>query len=79
MSSRVIQVGKIYKHYKGKEYRVIAIARDTENTSLMRVVYQSCYDCPTFGHNAIWAREYTMFAEDVVIDDKKQPRFEEVI
>lgn len=77
-SVREIKVGKIYKHYSGKIYKVIAIARDTEDISCMRVVYQGIYDCPTFGPNPVWVRPYGMFAETVVINGKEQCRFEEI-
>ena len=77
-SVREIKVGSLYKHYSGKIYRVIAIAHDSEDPSLMRVVYQGLYDCPTFGANPVWDRPYTMFAENVIINGKEQPRFYDV-
>jgi hypothetical protein len=77
-SIRKIIVGKLYRHYSGKTYRVIAIAHDSEDPSLMRVIYQGLYDCPTFGPNPIWDRPYNMFAENVIINGKEQPRFQEV-
>lgn len=76
---REIVVGKIYEHYSGKQYKVIAIAHDSEDPSMLRVIYQGLYDCPTFGPNPIWDRPYTMFAENVVIAGKEQPRFKDVI
>lgn len=78
-SIREIKIGATYKHYSGKQYKVIAIAIDSENPSQRQVIYQSLYDCPTFGPNAIWSRPYTMFAENVIINGIEQPRFEEVI
>jgi hypothetical protein len=77
--SRIITVGSHYKHYSGKLYKVIAIAHDSEDPSLMRVIYQGLYDCATFGPNPIWDRPYTMFAENVVINGVEQPRFADVI
>ena len=76
---REIKVGTIYKHYSGKMYKVIALAHDSEDPSLMRVIYQGLYECPTFGLHPIWDRSYAMFAENVVINGKEQPRFEEVV
>lgn len=76
--ARKIEVGKKYKHYSGKEYKVIAIAHDSEDPSLMRVVYQGLYDCPSFGSNPIWDRPYPMFAESVTINGKLQQRFAEI-
>ena len=74
-NSRVIEVGKIYRHYSGKTYKVLAIARDSEDRSMLRVVYQSLYDCPIFGNNAIWVRPYIMFAENVIINGQEKARF----
>ncbi len=76
--TRHIHVGRTYKHYSGKLYKVIAIAHDSEDPACLRVIYQGLYDCPTFGPNPVWDRPYTMFAENVVIKGKEQPRFEEV-
>jgi hypothetical protein len=76
--TRFIKVNALYKHYSGKLYKVIAIAHDSEDPSLLRVIYQGLYDCPTFGLNPVWDRPYTMFAEHVVINGVEQPRFTEV-
>lgn len=79
VGSKLISVGKIYRHYSGKLYKVLAIAHDSEDPNLLRVVYQGLYDCQTFGPNPVWVRPYTMFAEDVVINGKMVARFEEVV
>ncbi len=75
---REIKTGKLYKHYNGKFYKILAIAHYSEDPSLFHVVYQGLYDCPTFGPNPIWTRPYSMFIENVVINGKEQARFEEV-
>lgn len=74
--TRHIQLGGIYKHYSGKMYKVIALAHDSEDPCVMRVIYQGLYDCPTFGPYPIWDRPYTMFVENVIINGKEQARFE---
>ena len=78
---REIQVGKKYRHFKNKEYEVIAIAYDSEsnNDEVLRkmVVYKALY-----GDGKIWVRDYEMFASKV--DKEKYPdveqeyRFEEI-
>lgn len=59
----------IYKHYKGKEYRLLAEAKNSE-TKEIEVVYQDLED-----NSKIWVRPKAMFLEEVG-DDKKVKRFE---
>ena len=78
---REIVIGKKYRHFKGKEYRVIDIVYDSESNNddeLKKVViYQALY-----GDNLKWARPYDMFNSEV--DKEKYPeikqiyRFEEI-
>ena len=68
---RMIKLGK-YKHYKGKEYEVIGIARHSETLEEL-VVYKALYQ--TEGEN-LWVRPFKMFLEEVEIEGKKMPRFE---
>lgn len=77
-NAREIKIGSTYRHYSGKLYKVIALARDTEDISILRVVYQALYKDPQFGSNALWVRPYNMFAQDVIIKGKAQPRFQEI-
>ncbi len=76
---RKIEIGKIYQHYSGKTYKVIAIAHDSESPNLFRVVYEGLYDCPSFGPNPVWDRPYEMFAEEVEINGIRQYRFTEIV
>lgn len=78
---RVIQIGKKYKHFKGKMYKVLDIVYDSESNSddeyKKVVIYQALY-----GDKLKWARPYDMFNSEV--DHIKYPnvkqkyRFEEV-
>ena len=65
----MLKVGK-YRHYKGKEYEVIGIAKHSETLEEL-VVYQALY-----GERGLWVRPIKMFLEEVEVDGKKMPRFE---
>jgi len=65
----MIKLGK-YKHYKGKEYEVIGVAKHSETLEEM-VVYRALYD-----EHKLWVRPLKMFLEDVEVDGRKVPRFE---
>lgn len=67
----MIKLGK-YKHYKGKEYEVVGIARHSETLEEL-VVYKALYQVE--GAN-LWVRPLKMFLEEVEIEGKKMPRFE---
>jgi hypothetical protein len=66
-----IQPGK-YRHYKGKEYEVLGIARHSETLEEM-VVYKALYQKE--GEN-LWVRPAKMFLETVEVNGAKMPRFE---
>jgi len=63
----------IYKHYKGKEYEVIGLAKHSETLEDL-VVYKALYD-----DGQIWVRPLKMFLEEVEVNGKKVPRFEYVV
>ncbi|WAS91157.1 DUF1653 domain-containing protein [Nannocystis punicea] len=63
-----IQPG-IYRHYKGPEYRVFAVARHSE-TEEQVVFYQALY-----GDYGLWVRPLSMFLESVEVDGESVPRF----
>lgn len=75
---REIKVGKIYQHYKGHLYEVIAIARNSENPESKLVIYKALYNSLEFGKEATWSRDYKMFAEKIIINGIEQDRFKEV-
>lgn len=58
-----------YRHFKGKEYRVLYLARHSETEEWM-VVYQALY-----GDGGIWVRPAAMWNEIVKRDGKSVPRF----
>lgn len=59
-----------YRHFKGKEYRLIAVATHSETLEPM-VVYQALY-----GEGGIWVRPAAMWTETVDRDDYHGPRFQ---
>lgn len=65
----MVRIGK-YRHYKGNEYEVIAIARHSETLEEM-VVYRALY-----GEFGIWVRPLTMWEEEVNHNGRIQKRFE---
>ena len=62
----------IYEHYKGKRYKVIAVATFSEDINEQFVVYEALYPNKV---SQIWARPLTMFLETIEIDGKQVPRF----
>lgn len=64
-----IKIGK-YRHFKGNEYEVIAVAKHSETTEDM-VVYKALY-----GEGGLWVRPASMWNETVERDGKAFNRFE---
>lgn len=64
----MLKLGK-YRHYKGKEYEVIGIAKHSE-TLEESVVYRALY-----GNYDLWVRPLKMFTEEVEVEGKRVPRF----
>ena len=65
-------VGKTYRHYKGNEYEVVAIALHSETLEEM-VVYRALY-----GDGKVWVRPRKMWDEEVEVDGKKVKRFSKI-
>jgi hypothetical protein len=57
-----------YKHYKGKFYEVIGVAKHSETLEEFVVYYDD--------KRNLWIRPLEMFTENVEVDGKKMPRFE---
>ncbi|HSR89053.1 MAG TPA: DUF1653 domain-containing protein [Candidatus Udaeobacter sp.] len=65
----MLKLGK-YRHYKGKDYQVLGVAKHSETMEEL-VVYRKLYD-----DHGLWVRPLAMFIENVEIDGKTMPRFE---
>jgi cupin 2 domain-containing protein len=59
-----------YRHYKGKHYSVLEVARHSETLEEL-VVYRQEY-----GDRGLWVRPKQMFLETVDVAGKQVPRFE---
>ena len=64
-----IALGK-YRHYKGGEYEVIALAHHSETHEPM-VVYRALY-----GAHGLWVRPASMWFETITHEGRTQRRFE---
>ena len=64
----------MYRHYKGKLYAVVGVARHSETLEEF-VVYRALYRTE-FGNKSLWIRSKKMFLEKVEIDGKMFPRFQ---
>jgi hypothetical protein len=63
-----IKKGK-YRHFKGNEYEVLYLAKDSETLEEM-VVYRALY-----GEGGVWVRPAKMWNEIVERDGQKYKRF----
>jgi hypothetical protein len=62
-----------YRHFKGREYEVIGLARHSE-TQEWHVIYRPLYD----SESGLWIRPVAMFLETVTHNGVTQPRFAKV-
>ena len=72
MGTEALQIGGLYKHYKGKMYRVYGVVKHSETLEEL-VLYETLYENPL---GKLWVRPKGMFMETVVIEGKTIPRFE---
>ena len=68
----MLKPGK-YRHFKGKDYEVIGVAK-LEATLEDMVVYRPLYQ----SEHSLWVRPLAVFTENVEMDGKTMPRFEYV-
>ena len=58
----------LYRHFKGKTYRVVEVARHSETLEELVVYWDE--------KSQLWVRPKQMFLEKVTVKGKKVPRFE---
>ncbi|MCA9029789.1 MAG: GNAT family N-acetyltransferase [Planctomycetaceae bacterium] len=58
-----------YRHYKGRDYVVLGVARHSETEEAL-VVYR-----PDYGERGLWVRPLAMFTETVLVEGQDIPRF----
>ena len=68
ITMNTIKLGR-YRHFKGNEYEVIALATHSETGERM-VVYRALY-----GDGGVWVRPVSMWNENVERDGKVYKRF----
>lgn len=68
MENKAIQPGR-WRHFKGKEYQVLGMARHSETLEQL-VVYRALY-----GEGGLWVRPAAMWLETVDRDGYRGPRF----
>lgn len=69
---RTVMVGGRYRHFKGNEYIVLMLARDSETMETV-VVYQDRFDAAK-----VWVRPEGMFLGLVEVKGKMVNRFVEI-
>jgi cyclomaltodextrinase / maltogenic alpha-amylase / neopullulanase len=66
-----LEIGAVYKHYKGTKVKVLFEAIHSENQEHL-IIYMHLED------GVIWARPKHMFCENVVVGGKEIERFQKV-
>ena len=59
----------LYRHYKGRHYQLLHVARHSETEELL-AVYRALY-----GDFGVWVRPLAMFGETVTLNGHSIPRF----
>lgn len=59
-----------YRHYKGRDYIVLGVAKHSETEEEV-VVYRTDY-----GDRSLWVRPLSMFLESVTVEGRCVPRFQ---
>lgn len=71
MEQQPIIPGGIYRHYKGKDYRVFGLVVHSETLEEL-VHYECLYDNP---NGQYWVRPRALFQGSLTVDGVTRPRF----
>ena len=66
-----LEIGAVYKHYKGTKVKVLFEAIQSETKEHL-VIYMHLED------GVIWARPKHMFLENIILDGKEIERFQKI-
>ena len=78
MKGRNLVPGSIWKHFKGRVYRIVGVAKYSEDMDKEFVVYSPVEPSPEYGRDQMCVRPKEMFLEKVARDGKTFFRFEKV-
>lgn len=70
--------GSIWRHFKGRVYKIVGVAKYSEDMEKEFVVYSPVEPSPEYGPDQMAVRPKEMFLEKVTRDGKTFLRFEEV-
>lgn len=81
MIETMVEINRVYRHYKGNYYHILARGVHTEDNvpliAYRKLEYTGEEDF--WAHTGeTWMRPEDMFEEEVEVDGKKVPRFEKV-
>ncbi len=72
------KAGEKYRHFKGGEYEIVAVARNCDNPNEELVIYKSLYEKEGFPIGTIWSRGLEGFVGFKELDGEKIKRFEKI-
>jgi hypothetical protein len=78
MNDRALKPGSIWKHFKGRVYRIVGVAKYSEDMEKDFVIYGPVEPSSEYGPDQMAVRPKEMFLEEVARDGKTFWRFEKI-
>jgi hypothetical protein len=69
-----VPIGAIFRHYEGREYKILQIGRSKKDYPF-QVVYQALFHCREFGTYPVWVEPLPPFLEPVDFQGDTISRF----